>query len=89
MLRSLQSISYLRDSVPLMVSKGALGGLVVACLPLGSKLAEDDGFLRAITVRSTTSFGKEVNQSVLYRKILRYVKPVVSKEGRAHAMGCA
>jgi hypothetical protein len=42
--------------------KVALGGLVVACLPLdprfaGSNPAEDDAFLRAIKIRSTTSFG--------------------------------
>jgi hypothetical protein len=47
----------------------ALGGLVVACLPLhprlaGSNLAEDDGFLRVIKIRSTTSFGGEVKSSV-------------------------
>jgi hypothetical protein len=45
--------------------------LVVACLPLdprfaGSKPAEDDGFLRVIKIRSTTSFGGEVD--------LRHVK---------------
>jgi hypothetical protein len=38
----------------------ALGGLVVACLPLdprfaGSNPAEDDGFLRVIKIRSTIS----------------------------------
>jgi hypothetical protein len=38
---------------------------VVACLPLdpsfaGSNPAEDDGLLRAIKIRSTTSFGGEV-----------------------------
>jgi hypothetical protein len=40
----------------------ALSDLVIACLPLdpifaGSDPAEDDGFLMAITIRSTTSFG--------------------------------
>jgi hypothetical protein len=49
--------------------KVALGGLVVACLPLdprfaGSNPAEDDGFLRVITIRSTTSFGEEVKPLV-------------------------
>jgi hypothetical protein len=39
----------------------ALGGPMVACLPLnpkfvGSNPAENDGFLRAIKIRSTTSF---------------------------------
>jgi hypothetical protein len=45
----------------------ALGGLVIACLPLdtrfaGSNPAEDDGFLRVIKIRSTTSFGGEVSR---------------------------
>jgi hypothetical protein len=47
-------------------NENVVGGLVVACLPLdpkfaGSNPAEDDGFLRVIKVRSTTSFGGEVN----------------------------
>jgi hypothetical protein len=52
----------------------ALGGLVVACLPLdprfaGSNLAEDDWFfLRVIEVRSTTSFGGVVKLSVPCRR---------------------
>jgi hypothetical protein len=42
---------------------------VVACLPqdpkfMGSNSAEDDGFLRAIKICSTTSFGGEVKPSV-------------------------
>jgi hypothetical protein len=42
----------------------ALGGLLVAWLPLdrrfaGSNPAEDDEFLRVINVYSTTSFGRE------------------------------
>jgi hypothetical protein len=45
--------------------KVALGGLVVACLPLDPRFpvsnpAEDDGFLRVIKIRSTTFFEGEV-----------------------------
>jgi hypothetical protein len=40
----------------------------------GSNPAEGDGFLRAIKLRSTTSFGGEVKPSVLCRKILRRAK---------------
>jgi hypothetical protein len=55
---------------------------VVACLPLdpriaGSLLDEVDGFLTAIKIRSTTSFGGEVKPSVPYREILRHVKKTV------------
>jgi hypothetical protein len=54
------------------------GGLVVACLPqnprlAGSNPAEDDGFLRVIKIRSTTSFGGEEKSSVPCRN-LRHVK---------------
>jgi hypothetical protein len=43
---------------------------VVTCLPLDprltvSNLAEDDGFLRVIKIRSTTSFVGEVKPSVM------------------------
>jgi hypothetical protein len=46
-----------------------LGGLVVACLPLdpkfaGSNAAEDDGFLRAIKIRSAASFRGELKPSL-------------------------
>jgi hypothetical protein len=56
----------------------ALGGLVVACLSLdprfaGSNTAEDDEFVMAIKIRSTTSFGGEVKSSVPCRKILRRI----------------
>jgi hypothetical protein len=62
-----------------MLDVVALGGIVVACLPLdptfaGSKPAEDDGLLSTIKIRSTTSFGGEVKPSVLCPKILRLVK---------------
>jgi hypothetical protein len=46
---------------------------VVAFLPLdprfaGSNPAEDDGFLRVIKIRSTTSFGGEVKPSAPCRR---------------------
>jgi hypothetical protein len=55
---------------------------VVQCLsflPLDPKLAgsnpvKDDGFLRTIKIRSTTSFGGEVKPTAPRRKILRHVK---------------
>jgi hypothetical protein len=47
----------------------------------GSNLAEDAGFLRVIEIRSTTSFGGEVKQSVPCRKILGHVKKPTSMKG--------
>jgi hypothetical protein len=41
---------------------------------VGSNPADDDGFLRGIQIRSTTSFGGEVKLSVPCRKILRHVE---------------
>jgi hypothetical protein len=47
----------------------------------GSKLAEDYGFLRAINISDTTSFGGEVKPVVRSYKILRRVKdPCSMKE---------
>jgi hypothetical protein len=40
----------------------------------GSNLADDDGFLRAIKIRSTTYFGGEVKPAVPCHKILQHVK---------------
>jgi hypothetical protein len=53
--------------------------LWLSCLPLdprfaGSNTAEDDGFLRAIKIRSTTSWGGGVKPSAPRRKILQHVK---------------
>jgi hypothetical protein len=45
-----------------------------------SNPAEDDGFLRAIKIRSMSSFRGEVKQAIICRKILRHVKiPTVWK----------
>jgi hypothetical protein len=40
----------------------------------GSNPAEDDGFLKAIKIRSPTSFGGEIKPAVPRRKGLRHVK---------------
>jgi hypothetical protein len=42
--------------------------------------AEDDGFLRAIKIRSTTSFGEGVKLSAPCRKILRHLKEIYEYE---------
>jgi hypothetical protein len=56
-----------------------LGGLVVIILAIGSnvrglKPVEDDRFLRAIKIRSTTAFTGEVKTSVPCRKISQHEK---------------
>jgi hypothetical protein len=55
---------------------------MVACLPLdpSSNPAEDDGFLRAINICGTISFGGEVKPKVPCRKIKRHVNPTGMKE---------
>jgi hypothetical protein len=54
----------------------------------GSNPAEDDGFLRAITICCMPSFGEEVKPAVSSRKILQHVKdPYSMKEillGKIH-----
>jgi hypothetical protein len=55
------------------------------CLPLdlrfaGSNPVQDDGFLRAIKIRSTTSFGGNVTPSVPCRKSLQHVKETYKYE---------
>jgi hypothetical protein len=57
----------------------ALGGLIIACLPLyprfaGSNVADNNRFLRTIKIRNTASFGGEAKPSVPRHKILRHVK---------------
>jgi hypothetical protein len=47
---------------------------VVFVLAAGLNLAEDDGFLRAIKIRTRTSFGGEIKPSVPCHKILLHVK---------------
>jgi hypothetical protein len=48
----------------------------------GSNLVEDDGFLRAIKISSTSSFGGEVKPSAPSRKILRNVKKPFEVEAK-------
>jgi hypothetical protein len=57
----------------------SLGGVVVSVLATGPygrwlKPGRGDGFLRAIKIRSTPSFGWSVKPEVPCRKILRHVK---------------
>jgi hypothetical protein len=52
---------------------------VISVLVIGHKISrlntsEDDGFLRAIKIRSTNSFGGEVKKSALCHKVSRHVK---------------
>jgi hypothetical protein len=63
-----------------------LGGVVVSVLASGPRgrgfeLGLVDGFLRAITIRSTPSFGWEVKPEVPCRKILRHVKDLLKSHG--------
>jgi hypothetical protein len=56
-----------------------LGGIMVIVLAIGPKVpgfkhAKDDGFLRAIKIRSTPSFGGEVKPLAPCHKTLRHVK---------------
>jgi hypothetical protein len=52
---------------------------VVIVLPIGLKVrgfkpAEDKGFVGAMKIRSTTSFGGQVKPSAKCRKVLRHVE---------------
>jgi hypothetical protein len=63
-----------------------LGGVVVSVLATRPKYREfepgkGDGFLRAIKIRSTPSFGWEVKPEVPCRKILRHVKDLLKSHG--------
>jgi hypothetical protein len=63
-----------------------LGGVVVSVLATGPKgirfePCQGDGFLRAIKIRSTPSFGWEVEPEVPCRKILRHVKELLKTNG--------
>jgi hypothetical protein len=46
-----------------------------------------DGLLRAIKIRSTSSFGWEVKPSALCCKILQHVKEITSKYGQIYFGG--
>jgi hypothetical protein len=65
-------------------SRCRLGGVTVSVLATGPKIrgfnpSRDDGFLRAIRIRSTPSLGGEVKLSAPCHKILRHVKKITSK----------
>jgi hypothetical protein len=53
--------------------------LVTAYKVRGFKPAERDGFLKAIKIRSTSSFGGEVKPDAPCRKIIRDVKKISCK----------
>jgi hypothetical protein len=58
---------------------GRLGGVVVSVLATGPngrgfEPSQGDGFLKALKIRSTPSFGREVKPEVPCRKILRHEK---------------
>jgi hypothetical protein len=60
------------------VSEVVLGGVMVTVLLIGAKVrgfksGRGVGLLRAIKIRSTTSFGGEVKLSAQFRNILRHV----------------
>jgi hypothetical protein len=62
------------------------GGIVVSVLATGSKGCgfepnKGDGFIRAIKICSTPSFGWEVKLEVPCRKILWYVKDILKSHG--------
>jgi hypothetical protein len=56
---------------------------VLAIGPIGRRFepGQGDGFLRAIKIRSTPSFGGEVKPEVPCRKILRHVKDLMKHHG--------
>jgi hypothetical protein len=63
-----------------------LGGVMASVLATGPKSngfqpGQSDGFLRAIKIRSTPSFGWEVKPEVQYRMILRHVKHLLKSHG--------
>jgi hypothetical protein len=63
-----------------------LGGVVVSVIATwpkgrGFEPGEGNGFLRAIKIRSTPSFGSEVKPKVPCHKILRHVKDLLKSHG--------
>jgi hypothetical protein len=48
---------------------------------LATEPGQGDGFLRAIKIRSTPSFGWEVKPEVPCRNILRHVKELLKSHG--------
>jgi hypothetical protein len=70
----------LHNSAPLFASR--LGGVVVNVLATGPrghgfKPGQGNGFLRAIKISITPSFGWEVKPEFPYRKILRHVEDLL------------
>jgi hypothetical protein len=66
------------DTLPLRL-RNRLGGVAVSVLVTGPKVrgfipGRSDGFLRAIKIRSTSSFRWDAKPDVPCRKILRHVE---------------
>jgi hypothetical protein len=66
--------------------KSRLGGAVISVIATepkghGFEPGQGDGFLRAIKIRSTPSFGWKVKPEVPCRKILRHVKNLLKSHG--------
>jgi hypothetical protein len=66
-----------------MVSFSHLGGMIVRVLAIGPKLrgfkcCRGDGFLRALKIRSTPSFGRELKPSAPCRNIY-YMQQITSE----------
>jgi hypothetical protein len=71
-----------RPNLEVVVVGSLLGGVVVSVLATGPKgrffePGQGDGFLTAINIRSTPSFGWEVKREFPCRKILRHVKDLL------------
>jgi hypothetical protein len=77
-----ENVPYIFWSIEIFLSMpsfGHLGGVMVSVLAIrpkvrGFKLGRGDGFLMAIKIRSTSSFGVEVKPEAPCSKILRHVK---------------
>jgi hypothetical protein len=78
-IQQITVIKYLELKCLSTAYRNRLGGVVVSVLAtgpevLGFKPGRGDGFLRAIKIRSTTSFGWETKQEVPCPEILPHVK---------------
>jgi hypothetical protein len=83
---STTSLSEKLHCISELLGRLRLGGVVVSVLatePKGCGFEPDqgNGFLRAITIRSTPSFGWEVKLEVPCHKILRHVKDLLKFHG--------
>jgi hypothetical protein len=80
------AVCYIVTKSFTMLNYCHLGGAVVSVLPIGPKDCgfkpdQGDGFLRAIKICSTPSFGWEVKPEVPCHKILWHVKELLKSHG--------